>query len=439
MPKPILWKVLNGSLLKLSIGMSAALLILAAALAGPERLAPPSDPIPKALFGMHIHHMLRGAAQPTPWPPIPFGTWRLWDAYVAWPWVEPEKGEWDFANLDKYLSQAEQNRVDVLLPLGLSPTWASSRPEEKSGYGPGYAANPTNLSDWRDYVRTVGTRYKGRVHTYEIWNEPNAKNFWSGSIPQLVELACTAYSTLKMIDPTIQVSSPPATTVSGVDYFDQYLKAGGGKCADVIGYHLYVSPRDPETIVPLVQQLKQIMSRNGVSNKPLWNTETGWPIQNAQSVVKPVPGNGYQSVVLPQDEAASYLARAYILSWASGVSRFYWYSWDAATMGLVDHDGKTLKSPAIAYGEIQKWLIGAQMDSCDTDANGTWTCAISRDGGYRAWILWNPDGRRTFKLSVPSRWNVLRIRDLLGHTSNLAPGASFEVSVMPHLLEAPGR
>jgi glycosyltransferase involved in cell wall biosynthesis len=96
---------------------------------------------------MHIYHMLRGAAQPTPWPLIPFGTWRLWDAYVAWPWVEPEKGKWDFANLDKYLSQAEQNRVDVLLPLGLSPTWASARPTEKSGYSPGYAAEFLAISD----------------------------------------------------------------------------------------------------------------------------------------------------------------------------------------------------------------------------------------------------------------------------------------------------
>jgi hypothetical protein len=182
-----------------------------------------------------------------------------------------------------------------------------------------------------------------------------------------------------------------------------------------------------------------VMIRNGVGNKPLWNTESGWAIQNAQSVVEPAPGKGYNSVVLPQEGAASYLARAYLLSWASGVSRFYWYSWDHRVMGLVDYDAKTLKSPAIAYGEIQKWLIGARMDSCANDANGTWTCVISRDGGYRGWIVWNPDGRRTFNLPVPSQWDAVRIRDLLGHMTNLAPGASVEVSVMPHLLEAPGR
>jgi hypothetical protein len=438
MPKTFLWGVLNGSLLKLSIGMSAALLILAAALAGPERLAPPSGPIPRTLFGMHIHHMLRGAAQPTPWPPIPFGTWRLWDAYVAWPWIEPEKGKWDFANLDKYLSQAEQNRVDVLLPLGLSPTWASSRPEEKSSFGPGYAANPTNLADWHDYVRTVGTRYKGRVHAYEIWNEPNLKIFYTGSTAQLVQLASVAYQALKEIDPAIIVCSPAFTGPSGIPMFEQYLKAGGAKYADVIGYHFYVNPAPPEEMVAFIRQVKEVMVRNGVGNKSLWNTESGWAIQNTQSVVEPATGNGFNSIVLQPDPAAAYVARAYILSWASGVSRFYWYSWDHGDMGLVDHDGKTLKSPAIAYGEIQKWLIGARMDSCTADAAETWTCAISRDGGYRGWLIWTTKTRETLSFAVPSSWNVKRLINLWGHEYALAPGASVEVTVMPNLLEAPG-
>jgi|ERR1700674_46132 len=391
-------------------------------------LHPPTVSIPTSLFGMHIHHMLRGAAQPTPWPAIPFGTWRLWDAYAAWPWVEPEKGKWDFANLDKYVSQAEQNRIDVLLPLGLSPTWASARPTEKSGYSPGYAAEPRDLNDWRNYVRTIATRYKGRVHAYEMWNEPNLKNFYTGSLTQLMQLVSVAYETLKEIDPAIIVCSPAFTAAGGIPMFEQYMMAGGTRYADVIGYHLYVSPGLPEEMVGLIQQVREIMTRNGAANKPLWNTETGWAIQNKQSVVKQA---------LSPDEAASYLARSFVLSWASGVSRFYWYSWDNFNMGLVDHDGKTLKSPAIAYGEIQKWLIGARMDSCDTDANGTWTCAISRDGGYRGWIVWNPT--RTLNLTPPGSWKVKQVRDLAGKTDPMHPERpSIPIDPSPVILESRG-
>src|SRR2546429_8360016 len=97
-----------------------------------------------------LHHL----PQPTPWPRVSFGSWRLWDAYVVWPNVEPQKGQWDFSHLDGYISLAESHSVEILLPLGLTPAWASSRPKEKSGYEPGNAAEPRNISDWSEYVRS---------------------------------------------------------------------------------------------------------------------------------------------------------------------------------------------------------------------------------------------------------------------------------------------
>jgi hypothetical protein len=332
-----------------------------------------------------------------------------------------------------YVTQAERHHVEILLTLALTPTWASARPTEQSAQSPGNAAEPKNIADWEDYVRTIATRYKGRIHYFEVWNEPNVKSFWSGSTPQLVELACSAYSIIKRVDPTAQVTSPPFGAKWGLIFFEAYLGAGGGKCADIIDYHLYVSPGPPEEMVGFIQQVKEIMTRNGAANKPLWNTESAWAIQNKQNIV---PGNGYLGRVLSPDEAASYLARAFVLSWASGVSRFYWYSWDNYVSGLVDHDGKTLKSPAIAYGEIQKWLIGARMDSCDTDANGTWPCAISRDGGYRGWIIWNPN--QTQKFELPRDWDARRMRDLRGSKREISPKAEIEIGPSPVLLESAG-
>ena len=81
------------------------------------RLVPPSEAIPLSFFGLHIHHL----TEPTPWPRVSFGSWRLWDAYVAWPNVEPQKGQWDFSHLDRDISLAESHGVEILLPLGLTP------------------------------------------------------------------------------------------------------------------------------------------------------------------------------------------------------------------------------------------------------------------------------------------------------------------------------
>ena len=57
----------------------------------------PTEQILVSYFGLHIHRIVQ--TQPwypkgdriTPWPSIKFGSWRLWDAYVAWPNLEPER------------------------------------------------------------------------------------------------------------------------------------------------------------------------------------------------------------------------------------------------------------------------------------------------------------------------------------------------------------
>jgi Glycosyl hydrolases family 39 len=392
-----------------------------------ESLVPPTEPVPSSLFGLHIHHL----NTPTPWPAVPFGAWRLWDAYAVWPNVEPQKGRWDFSWLDNDVSEAERHHVEILLPLGLSPGWASSRPGEKSGYSPGNAAEPRDLSDWQEYVRQVATRYKGRIHAYEIWNEPNLSEFFSGRPEQMLELARTAYGVLKKVDNTIIVVSPSATSQSGIAWLDDYLKLGGGAYADVIGFHLYVTPEAPEKMLELGHRLRTVVQENHLDGKPLWNTEAGWLITNRLSEVR--PRSSSFSKVLTLEEASAYVARCYVLNWAMGISRFYFYSWDSEVGGLTEADGRTLKPPATAYAEIENWLVGARMLSCLADQNDTWSCELSRPG-YRGWVVWNP--RRTMKFRIPESWPVSRRKNLSGERLPLGSDPLISIGPTPILLES---
>lgn len=402
-------------------------------LAQRDNLASPPAAIPANLFGMHIHR----ASSTTPWPTAPFKTWRLWDASVSWSHLEHKKGQWHFDILDQYINMAEQHQVEVLLPLGLSPTWASKRPKELSAYPKllGAAAEPKNIEDWRNYVRTVATRYKGKVRYYEIWNEPNLKKFYSGTIEQMVALSREAYLILKQVDSSITVVSPAATgSDTGSSWLEQYLSKGGGAYADVIGFHFYVTPDPPEAIVPLVKKVQQMMATHGVSNKPLWNTETGWVIANSKGSVDPKrSGFPANMKVLAKYEAAAYVARSYILAWAAGLKRFYWYAWDNHVMGLTEVDGKTLKPAATAYAEVQKWLVGAQMTKCETDSQKTWTCRLNRTQGYTAWIIWNPERKLSF--NVPKNWGVQQMQNLEGVKQDIKTKNSVDIGSSPLLLE----
>lgn len=391
------------------------------------RLQPSDSAIPPTLFGLHIHR----ATTTTPWPSIPFGTWRLWDAYVVWSDLEPQKGKWDFRTLDKYVSMAEQHHVEILMPLAMTPPWASERPKEAPAFRPGSAAPPRNIQDWEGYVRTLATRYKGRIHYWELWNEPNGRGFYTGNFEEMVALAKAAYTILKQVDPSNEMLCPAtAGGETGPSWLGSYLKAGGSRYCDIIGFHPYVSPRGPEAMVPLIERVKQVMAQNGAGDKPLWCTEVGWYIEDKGGDVKSASPVWR---VLSTQEAQGYVARAYILSWAAGVSRLYWYDWDSTTEGLTEPGGKVRKPAAYSYDVTEKWLIGARMTSCDSESSGTWICHITRDGGYNGYIIWNPDGGKNF--AIPKAWGVKDEQDISANNHVLDGRPSVEIGPHPILLE----
>jgi len=376
-------------------------------------LQPPSEPVAPTLFGMHIHR----APVSTPWPSVPFKAWRLWDTHTTWAQLEPHKGDWDWRMLDRSVELAQSHGVEVLYTMGRTPSWASARPAElgrNPNAPPGGVAEPRNLEDWRNYVRSVATRYKGRIKAYEVWNEPNLENFYSGTPGAMVNLAREAYGTLKEVDPSIVVVSPSAVGPTGLTWLDEYLKLGGGKYADVIGYHFYVRGQEPEAMLSFIDQVRELTRKYGVADKPLWNTEAGW----------------LQPYRIDAQDGPAYVARAYILNWADGVSRFYWYAWDnqGARVRMTEDDEATSTPSAKAYAELQKWMVGARMDSVRQD-RGTWICQLSR-GSSNSWIVWNPDG----KAEIERPKEACTIRKLSGESIGIS-GNRIEIGPTPVLVD----
>jgi hypothetical protein len=394
---------------------SLTILIWGSVQSSDEVLKPPLVPVPATFFGMHIHR----AAVSTPWPPVSFKAWRLWDTHTTWVQLEPRKGDWDWRMLDRTVNVAQAHGVELLYTMGRTPQWASARPQEMGenpNAQPGGMAEPKNLEDWRNYVRTVATRYKGRIKAYEVWNEPNLPNFYSGTPQAMVDLAREAYTVLKQVDPEVIVVSPSAVGPTGLPWLEKYLELGGGKYADVIGYHFYVRGQEPEAMLDFIRQVRDITSKYGVAEKPLWNTEAGW----------------LQPYRIDPEDGPGYVARAYVLNWAGGVTRFYWYAWDnqGARVRMTESDETTVTSSAKAYAEIQQWLIGARMDSLQ-QKDGIWISQLSRDGA-NSWIVWTPD--RNARFDVPKSFDVNEIRSLSGEIVKF-PGGKIEIGPAPVLLE----
>jgi len=339
----------------------------------------------RGYFGLHMQDP-RGTAI---WPSERFGGLRLWDNYVNWSNLEPKKGEWHFEDLDRLVSKAQKSKVDVLLVLGQTPTWASARPKEASPYFPGNAAEPVDIEDWRRYVRTVATRYRGKIHAYEIWNEVDHKAFWSGSFTKLAELEREAYTILKSIDPSITVVSASMTMTTKATLND-YFSAGNGKFADVIGYHFY-TPETPAGPIFLkyLPYLRDALDKHGLAGKPIWNTETGWLIpEDDGHFSDPRNSTMWKTWALPTPEqAAGYVIRALLIERLVGIERFYWYGWNHNGMGLTSGLGSPVRKAGLTYLAAMRWFVGSTVKTCNVEGD-VWSCQLTK-GKKKAWIVWS--------------------------------------------------
>jgi hypothetical protein len=405
-----------------------------------ERLPGPSERVPLEYFGMHIHNAVDGS----PWPPFKFGSWRQWDSRVTWPYIQPERGKWDFSRLDRYMGLAERFGIEMLYPLGLSPRWASARPDEPSGYRPGNMAEPGDLEDWRQFVRMMAARYKGRIRKWEIWNEiHDSKRFFSGSFDIMVQMAGIAYQELKAADSGNFVLTPSFTGPyrESLDALDRYLRLGGGKNADVLSYHFYLlQGRRPEELRSYVASVRAVLDRNGLARMPIWNSESGFRIVNADGAPEVMKLNDSVWPKHDVQRGADYTARSLIVGWMSGLKRFYWYAWDNAAYGLMEPHSKQPKAAAMAYGQVTSWLTGKVVEHCDIGDNQTWICELVAAGGAKAWIVWNAADREgTAPLRASDIATIVEVQLLNGIVSAFEPrGTTLPASGSPVLYSQRG-
>ena len=384
---------------------------------------PAANPVPKTFFSMHMHsEALRGM----PWPAVGFGGIRLWDTRTNWNRLNPSRGVYDWAPLDAWLDLAEKHGVDVLYAFGGTPVWASSKPNAACEYQAGACYPPADMQDWENFVYAIATHAAGRIEHWELWNEPNLSQFWSGGTLAMANMAQRAYRIIKSVDPTAIVLTPsPSAGATGVSsWLDQYFAAGGGAYADIVAFHGYPSHdrnAAPEYINEMVNAINRVTSAHGQSPKPVWDTESSWGRINR----------------LPDiDLQAAYVARSYILHWSQGIERFYWYNWNNPLWGtLWDTYTSNVLKPGIAYGEVYKWLVAATLSSpCSMASDSTWTCTLTRPGGYEAEIVWNSAVAfpRTLRFTPSGRF--AQYRDLDGNATRIS-GATIPIGSKPILLE----
>ena len=141
---------------------------------------------------------------------------------------------------------------------------------------------PDNVNAWGDYVFSVVSEFKNYVHVWEMWNEPNLNQFFSGKDPaKYTNFLKEGYTRAKQADPTCFVlgGSIAWTHSSARDFLRAMYQNGAKDYMDALAHHPYcypyapdAHPTNPYTDLP---KIKAIMEEYGDPNN-IWITEIGW-------------------------------------------------------------------------------------------------------------------------------------------------------------------
>ena len=350
------------------------------------------------LFGVHDSDFAGS------WPTVPVGAIRLWDAGVTWRDIETSPGVYDFSHLDAIVRAANARNAEVTLVLGQTPDFYATR-------SPAGASMPGDTGAWTRYIQALVSHYSPAnwgsrgIAAYQVWNEANVVNFWTGSPEQLRQLTRLAYSAVKGVDPGALVIGPSmATRLAGqIRWINAFYYPVSGqpavwKSMDAIGLHLYPTDiKTPEQPIRTLGVVRAALRLRGVpSSKPIWNTEINYGARTG--------GQGAASPISVERQAA-YVMRTFLLNAAAGIQRVHWYSFDlrylpsGGTLGntlLTDPgNGSTLTLAGRSFGLVRGWMVGGTMlgsgttRPCAKDRAGTYTCVIKYRGGVRR-VYWNP-------------------------------------------------
>ncbi len=245
----------------------------------------------------------------------------------SWDAIEKTKGQYDWKFWDLLVDLAQQNGIHLIPYVAYTPEWAA-RDSKLFWKQP-----PRDPHLYSEFMYTIASRYRGRIHSWEIWNEPDNKDFWLGTADEYAELVELAARGIRDADPSAIL------VLGGMAYgpqeFFQHLmsKYHIDRYVDVIAMHAYpeswMNERAETVFLQWVPAMHKLIDANR-SGDALWVNEMGYPdyrLSPNQASIYGVPV--FYNYEHTRQYEAAMLFKFYVMAFASGeVSLTGWYRID---------------------------------------------------------------------------------------------------------------
>jgi hypothetical protein len=356
-------------------------------------------------FGVNIHF----TSEPKDLDLIAEGGFKFIRMDLSWSGVERQKGIYDFekTGYDSLTAGCEKRGVRIIYILDYSnrlyETDRSIRTEQ------GRAA-------FVAFAEAAAKRFAGRKILWEIWNEPNIKQFWSPqpSAEDYCKLVEAVAHRIKQADPSGLVVAPATSTIP-FGWLEECFKKGLLNWIDALTVHPY-RPQEPETVIKDYEKLRELIKRYSPQGReiPIISGEWGYSLIN------------WDKTRLSEQQQAQYLVRMFLINLFRNIPVSIWYDWkdDGTDPNEREHHFGTMSrdlKPKPAYlaaktlsKTLQEYAVKEQID-----------IGSSRDYAFKlvkdkaeAIAIWTTGEEH--EITLPLRAGSGTLIDMLGNKSDVS-------------------
>ncbi len=308
-------------------------------------------------FGVKIHF----SGEPRDLDLIAEGGFKSIRMDLGWGGIEREKGVYNFGGYDALTEGCSKRGIRILYILDYSNKLYESDQSVRTEEGrEAFAA----------FAETAAKRYAGRGILWEIWNEPNIKQFWRPQ-PSVEDYCALVEATARRVreaDPSGLILAP-ATSGIPFDWLEECFKGGLLEWIDVLSVHPY-RPHPPEDVIKDYAKLRELNKRYAPEGRemPVISGEWGYSLIN------------WDKSSLSEEQQGQYLVREFLVNLYQGVPISIWYDWkdDGADpderehhFGTVTQDlnpkpaylaAKTLAHTLAGYSIVERMDLGKGQD-----------------------------------------------------------------------------
>ena len=308
----------------------------------------PHPAIPNG-FGVNIHFARQGRDLDL----IAAGGFKFIRMDLSWSGVEKARGVYDFekSGYDDLTKGCTERGINIVYIFDYSnKLYEEDRSVRTEEGRKAFAA----------FAEAAAKRYAGKGILWEIWNEPNLKQFWTPqpSVEDYCKLVEEAAPRIKAADPGGQVVAG-ATSQIPMTWLEDCFKAGLLKSIDVLSVHPYRS-KAPETVVGDYAKLRELVKQHAPAGKEIPIISGEWGYSNIN----------WDKTRLTEQQQAEYLTRMFLTNLHQGIPVSIWYDWKndgtdpnerEHNFGTVDHDLNP-KAPYLALKVLSFMLAGYSID-----------------------------------------------------------------------------